>query len=45
MSNINCSDESICSTSYFQKIFHLALHKKYDEIETINLKKNFIVKV
>ena len=39
MSNINCSDESICSTSYFQKIFHLALHKKYDEIETINLKR------
>ena len=42
MSNINCSDESkcfICSTSYFQKIFNLALHKKYDEIETINLKR------
>ena len=42
MSNINCSDEnkcSICSTSYFQDIFHLALHKKYDEIETINLKR------
>ena len=39
MSNINCSDESICSTSYFQKIFNLALHKKYDEIEIINLKR------
>ena len=42
MSNIICSDESkcfICSTSYFQKIFNLALHKKYDEIETINLKR------
>ena len=39
MSNINCSDESICSTSYFQKIFNLALHKKYDKIETINLKR------
>ena len=39
MSNINCSDESICSTSYFQDIFNLALHKKYDEIETINLKR------
>ena len=42
MSNIICSDESkcfICSTSYFQKIYNLALHKKYDEIETINLKR------
>ena len=39
MSNINCSDESICSTSYFQKIFKLALHKKYDKIETINLER------
>ena len=41
MSNINCSknDCSICSTSYFQDIFHLALHKKYDEIEAINLKR------
>ena len=39
MTNINCSDESICSTSYFQDIFNLALHKKYDEIETINLKR------
>ena len=42
MSNIICSDESkcfICPTSYFQKIFNLALHKKYDEIETINLKR------
>ena len=39
MSNINCSDESIFSTSYFQKIFNLALHKKYDKIETINLKR------
>ena len=41
MSNINCSknDCPICSTSYFQDIFHLALHKKYDEIEAINLKR------
>ena len=42
MSNIICNDESkylIYQTSYFQKIFHLALHKKYDEIETINLKR------
>ena len=39
MTNINCSDESICSTSYFKDIFNLALHKKYDEIETINLKR------
>ena len=39
MSNINCSDESICSTSYFQKIFNLAFHEKYDKIETINLKR------
>ena len=41
MSNINCSENDcpICSTSYFQDIFHLALHKKYDEIETINLKR------
>ena len=39
MSNINCSDESIFSTSYLQKIFNLALHKKYDKIETINLKR------
>ena len=42
MSNINCSDENdcpICSTSYFQDIFNLALHKKYDEIEAINLKR------
>ena len=39
MTNINCSDKSICSTSYFQKIFNLALHKKYDEIKTINLKR------
>ena len=42
MSNINCSDENdcpICSTSYFQDIFHLSLHKKYDEIEAINLKR------
>ena len=42
MSNIICSDESkflICTTSYLQKIFNLALHKKYDEIETINLKR------
>ena len=42
MSNIICSDESKCliyPTSYFQKIFNLALHKKYDEIKTINLKR------
>ena len=41
MSNINCSknDCPICSTSYFKDIFNLALHKKYDEIETINLKR------
>ena len=42
MSNINCSDENdcpICSTSYFQDIFNLALHKEYDKIETINLKR------
>ena len=39
MTNINYSDESICSTSYFQKIFNLALHKKYNKIETINLKR------
>ena len=41
MSNINCSENDcpICSTSYFQDIFHLALHKKYDEIEAINLKR------
>ena len=42
MSNKNCSDENecpICSTSYFKDIFHLALHKKYDEIENINLKR------
>ena len=41
MSNINCSENDcpISSTSYFQDIFHLALHKKYDEIETINLKR------
>ena len=42
MSNINCSNENdcpICSTSYFQKLFNLALHKKYDKIETINLKR------
>ena len=39
MTNINCSDESICSTSYFQDIFNLALHKEYDKIETINLKR------
>ena len=42
MSNINCSDEnkcSICSTSYFQDIFNLALHKEYDKIKTINLKR------
>ena len=44
MSNIICNDESkflICPTSYLQKIFNLALHKKYDEIETINLKRKF----
>ena len=41
MSNINCSENDcpICSTSYFQDIFHLALHKKYNEIEAINLKR------
>ena len=42
MSNINCNDKDnclICSTSYFKDIFHLALHKKYDEIENINLKR------
>ena len=42
MSNINCNEKSkflICSTSYLQKIFNLALHKKYDEIKTINLKR------
>ena len=41
MSNTNCSknDCPICSTSYFKDIFHLALHKKYDEIENINLKR------
>ena len=39
MSNINYSDESVYSTSYFQDIFNLALHKKYDKIETINLKR------
>ena len=41
MTNINCSENDcpICSTSYFQDIFHLALHKKYDEIETINLNR------
>ena len=39
MSNINCSDESICSTSYYKDIFNLALHKEYDKIETINLKR------
>ena len=42
MSNINCSDEnkcSICPTSYFQDIFNLALHKEYDKIKTINLKR------
>ena len=41
MSNINCSENDcpVCSTSYFQDIFHLALHKKYDEIEAINLKR------
>ena len=41
MSNINCSENDcpICSTSYFKDIFNLALHKKYDEIETINLKR------
>ena len=42
MSNINCGDENDCpiySTSYFKDIFNLALHKKYDEIETINLKR------
>ena len=41
MSNINCSENdcSMCSTSYFKDIFNLALHKKYDEIETINLKR------
>ena len=44
MSNIICCDESkcsICSTSYFQNVFNLALHKEYDEIETINLKRKF----
>ena len=42
MTNIICSDESKCfiyPTSYFQKIFNLALHKKYNKIETINLKR------
>ena len=41
MSNINCSENdcSICSTLYYKDIFHLALHKKYDEIESINLKR------
>ena len=41
MSNINCSENDcpICSTSYYKDIFHLALHKKYDEIENINLKR------
>ena len=41
MSNTNCSENDcpICSTSYFKDIFHLALHKKYDEIENINLKR------
>ena len=42
MSNIIYIDEnkcSICSTSYFQDIFNLALHKEYDKIETINLKR------
>ena len=42
MSNIIYNDESKCSIyskSYFQKIFNLALNKKYDEIETINLKR------
>ena len=42
MTNINCSDENdclICSTSYFKNIFNLALHKEYDKIETINLKR------
>ena len=44
MLNIICCDESkcsICSTSYFQNVFNLALHKEYDEIETINLKRKF----
>ena len=44
MSNIICCDESkcsICSTSYFQNVFNLALHKEYDKIETINLKRKF----
>ena len=39
MSNINCSDENKCSTSYYKDIFNLALHKEYDKIETINLKR------
>ena len=42
MSNINCNDKDncpICSTSYYKDIFNLALHKKYDEIEAINLKR------
>ena len=44
MPNIICCDESkcsICSTSYFQNVFNFALHKEYDEIETINLKRKF----
>ena len=42
MSNIIYIDEnkcSICSTSYYKDIFNLALHKEYDKIETINLKR------
>ena len=39
MTNIICNDENILSTSYFQKIFNLSLHKKYDKIENINLKR------
>ena len=39
MSNIICCDQSecsICSNSYFQDTYNLALYKKYDEIEFIN---------
>ena len=42
MSNIIYIDENKCSifsTSYFQDIFNLALHKEYDKIETINLER------
>ena len=42
MSNIICCEQSecpVCSVSYFQYIYNLALHKEYDEIERVNIER------